>query len=43
LEALEWVGSLGDLASSQATIPRYIRSLKQENESLLTLANKLAN
>jgi len=43
LEALEWVGSLSDLASSQATIPKYIRSLKQENESLLELANKLAN
>ncbi len=43
LEALEWVGSLEDLANSQATIPRYIRSLKQENESLLAHANKLAN
>ena len=43
LEALEWVGSIDDLANSQSTIPRYIRSLKQENESLLDLANKLAN
>jgi hypothetical protein len=42
LEALEWVGSLGDLASSQATIPRYIRSLQSENESLLSLAKRLA-
>jgi len=40
---LEWVGSLDDLSKSEHTIPRYIRSLKQDNESLLDLANRLAN
>ena len=40
---LEWVGSLDDLSKSKHTIPRYIRSLKQNNESLLELANRLAN
>ena len=40
---LEWVGSLDDLESSNHTIPRYIRSLKQERETLLHLANRLAN
>ncbi len=40
---LEWVGSLDDLSMSEHTIPRYIRSLKQNNESLLELANRLAN
>jgi predicted CoA-binding protein len=40
---LEWVGSLDDLSKSEQTIPRYIRSLKQNNESLLDLANRLAN
>ena len=40
---LEWVGSLDDLSKSEHTIPRYIRSLKQNNESLLDLANRLAN
>ena len=40
---LEWVGSLDDLKSSKHTIPRYIRSLKQESETLLQLANRLAN
>ena len=40
---LEWVGSLDDLSKSEQTIPRYIRSLKQNNESLLELANRLAN
>ncbi len=40
---LEWVGSLDDLSKSEHTIPRYIRSLKQNNESLLELANRLAN
>jgi len=43
LEGLEWVGSLDDLAVSQNTIPKYIRSLKQEQESLLTLATRLSN
>ena len=40
---LEWVGSMDDLSKSEHTIPRYIRSLKQNNESLLELANRLAN
>ena len=40
---LEWVGSLDDLSKSKHTIPRYIRSLKQNNESLLDLANRLSN
>ena len=40
---LEWIGSLDDLSKSKHTIPRYIRSLKQNNESLLDLANRLAN
>ena len=40
---LEWVGSLDDLKSSKHTIPRYIRSLQQESETLLQLANRLAN
>ena len=40
---LEWVGSMNDLESSKHTIPRYIRSLKQESETLLQLANRLAN
>ena len=43
LEALEWVGSLDDLAVSQTIIPKYIRSLKQEHESLLALATRLSN
>lgn len=40
---LEWVGSLAELEVSQHTIPRYIRSLQQENESLVEVANRLAN
>ena len=40
---LEWVGSMDDLERSNHTIPRYIRSLKQESETLLQLANRLAN
>ena len=40
---LEWVGSMDDLENSNHTIPRYIRSLKQESETLLQLANRLAN
>ena len=40
---LEWVGSMNDLESSKHTIPRYIRSLKQESETLPELANRLAN
>jgi len=41
--SLEWVGSLAELEVSQHTIPRYIRSLQQENESLVEVANRLAN
>lgn len=41
--SLEWVGSLAELEASQHTIPRYIRSLQQENESLAEVANRLAN
>ena len=40
---LEWVGSLEELQKSQHTIPRYIRSLNKDGESLLNLANRLAN
>ena len=40
---LEWVGSIDDLKSSNHTIPRYIRSLKQDSETLQQLANRLAN
>ena len=40
---LEWIGSMDDLESSKHTIPRYIRSLKQESETLPELANRLAN
>lgn len=43
LEALEWVGSLDELANSENTIPRYIRSLQDEYETLLSLAKRLAN
>jgi len=42
-KALEWVGSLEELEISETTIPKYIRSLQKENESLLTLATRLAN
>lgn len=42
-EDLEWVGTLDELATSETTIPKYIRSLKQEQESLLTLATRLSN
>lgn len=40
--ALEWVGDLDDLRSSEHTIPRYIRSLKRADESLKEAANRLA-
>ena len=40
---LEWIGSMDDLESSKHTIPRYIRSLKQDSETLLELASRLAN
>jgi hypothetical protein len=39
--ALEWVGSLDDLAHSQHTIPRYIRSLRIQHESTHALAKRL--
>ena len=42
LEALEWVGSLGDLSHSNHTIPRYIRSLKSDDETLQDLAVRLS-
>lgn len=42
MEALEWVGSLEDLSLSNHTIPRYIRSLKQQDETLQTLAVRLS-
>ena len=41
MEALEWVRSLEDLTLSNHTIPRYIRSLKQQDETLQTLAVRL--
>tara|TARA_B100000459_G_scaffold141224_1_gene100852 strand:+ start:5585 stop:6277 length:693 start_codon:yes stop_codon:yes gene_type:complete len=41
-EALEWVGSLQDLSQSNHTIPRYIRSLRKEDESLQSLAVRLS-
>jgi len=37
-QALEWVGSMNDLLHSEHTIPRYIRSLKSEQEGLHELA-----
>ena len=40
-ERLEWVGSISDLATSNHTIPRYIRSLQTEQESLVSLAIRL--
>jgi len=41
-QALEWVGSLDDLAQSNHTIPRYIRSLKNNDETLRALAIRLS-
>ena len=38
---LEWIGSLDDLTSSNHTIPRYIRSLQNEGETLNELAQRL--
>ena len=40
--SLEWVGSLDDLAQSNHTIPRYIRSLKSSDETLQALALRLS-
>ena len=42
-EALEWVGSIVDLANSEHTIPRYIRSLSQKDETLYELSLRLSN
>ena len=41
-QSLEWVGSLDDLAQSNHTIPRYIRSLKSSDETLQALALRLS-
>jgi predicted CoA-binding protein len=41
-QSLEWVGSLDDLAQSNHTIPRYIRSLKNSDETLQVLALRLS-
>ena len=41
-QSLEWVGSLDDLAQSNHTIPRYIRSLKNGDETLQSLAIRLS-
>ena len=40
---LEWVGSLDELQKSQHSIPRYIMSLKESDESVFELSNRLAN
>ena len=42
-EPLEWVGDLYDLRDSDETIPRYIRSLQQEDETLNEAAHRLSN
>ena len=42
-EALEWVGAIDDLANSEHTIPRYIRSLSQSDETLYELSLRLSN
>ena len=41
-EPLEWVGDLYDLEDSDETIARYVRSLRQENETLLDAAYRLS-
>jgi len=41
-QSLEWVGSVDDLAQSNHTIPRYIRSLKNSDENLHVLALRLS-
>ena len=41
-EALEWVGSIDDLTNSEHTIPRYIRSLSQKDETLYELSLRLS-
>jgi predicted CoA-binding protein len=42
-KALEWVGSIDDLANSKHSIPRYIRSLAEKNEDLYSLSLRLSN
>ena len=42
-EPLESVGDLYDLRDSNETIPRYIRSLQQEGETLNETAHRLSN
>lgn len=42
-KALEWVGSIDDLANSEHSIPRYIRSLAEKNEDLYSLSLRLSN
>jgi predicted CoA-binding protein len=42
INTLEWVGSMDDLAQSNHTIPRYIRSLKLEAEELVSLVFRLS-
>ena len=40
---LEWIGDLRDLELSKSSIPNYIRSLRNEGESLEECARRLAN
>jgi len=40
---LEWVGDLRDLENSNLSIPKYIRGLKKDGESLEECARRLAN
>ena len=40
---LEWIGDLRDLEFSKSSIPNYIRSLRDEGESLEECARRLAN
>lgn len=39
---LEWCGDLEDLESSHHVVPRYIRGLREDGESLAELAQRLA-
>ena len=41
-QSLEWVGSIDDLAQSNHTIARYIRTLKKNDETLQALALRLS-
>ena len=40
---LEWIGDLRDLEFSKSSIPNYIRSLRNDKESLEECARRLAN